>query len=90
MEQRVAFAAEEAMKGDDVSKVGAVAGAVRGSALKVIINGQIEANIDVDTMASKSCMTIGMLEDLRLLIPIATQKLTKAVKFTLGDKPRLM
>ena len=45
----------------------------------------IEANIDVDTMASKSCMTTGMLEDLRLLIKIATQKLTRAVKFTLGE-----
>ena len=30
-------------------------------------------------------MTTGMLHNLRLLIPIAKQKLTKAVKFTLGD-----
>ena len=39
----------------------------------------------MNTIASKSCMTSGMLEDLRLLIPIATQTLTKAVTFTLGD-----
>ena len=45
MDKRVSFAAEETMKGDDDSKVGAAAGAVRGSALKVIINGQIEVRM---------------------------------------------
>ena len=47
--KRVAFASEEAMKSDEGFEVGAAAGAVRGSALKVIINGKIDANIDVDT-----------------------------------------
>ena len=36
-------------------------GAVQGSALHVVINNRVEATIDVDTMASKSCMTSGML-----------------------------
>ena len=36
-------------------------------------------------MASRSCMTSGILEDMRLLTPIATQTLTTAVTFTLGD-----
>ena len=50
-----------------------------------MINGKIRANIDVDTMVSRSCMTSGILDDMKLLTPIATQTLTTAVTFTLGD-----
>ena len=51
----------------------------------MVINNRIEATLDVDTMASKSFMTTGMLEELHIQIRVASQRLTKAVSFTLGN-----
>ena len=81
----MAFVAEEQATNDSGPELGAAAATSRGSTLKVMINGKIRANIDVDTMASRSCMTSGILDDMKLLTPIATQTLITAVTFTLGD-----
>jgi hypothetical protein len=84
--KRVSYAPEVSVSRDDEEpERSAVAGAARGSTLKVVINRRIEAKIDVDTMASRSCISSGILADLRLLTPIASQTLTTAVTFTLGD-----
>ena len=82
--KRVSFGSEDqtAVGG---SESGAAAVAARGSTLRVLINGVINANIDVDTMASRSCMTSGILQDMQIVAPIAVQTLTQAVPFTLGD-----
>ena len=82
--KRVAFVEEQATN-DSGPELGAAAATARGLTLKVMINGKIRANIDVDTMASRSCMTSGILDDMKLLTPIATQTLITAVTFTLGD-----
>ena len=75
--KRVAFVAEEHVTNDNGPELGAAAATARGSTLKVIISGKIRANIDVDTMASRFCMTSGILNDMKLLIPIATQTLAR-------------
>jgi hypothetical protein len=80
----VSFGKEEQATGGG-GELGAAAVAARGSKLRVLINGKINANIDVDTMASRSCMTSGILEDMQILAPIAVHTLTQAVLFTLGD-----
>ena len=76
---------EETVTDDNGPDLSAAAHAASGSTLKVVINGKIRAKIDVDTMASRSCMSSGILDDLRMLTPIATQTLTTAVTFMLGD-----
>ena len=52
LNKRVAFVAEEQAANGSGSELGAAAATARGSTLKVLINGKIRANIDVDTMAS--------------------------------------
>ena len=84
MDERVSFGIEDQATGGS-SELGAAAVAARGSTLRVLINGKINANIDVDTMASRSCMTSGILHDMQIIAPIAVQTLTQAVPFTLGD-----
>jgi hypothetical protein len=71
---------EETATDDNGPDLSAAAHAASGSTLKVVINGKIWAKIDVDTMASRSCMTSGILDDLRMLTPIATQTLTTTVR----------
>ena len=87
--KRVSFGIEEQVTGGGGPELGAAAAAARGSTLKVMINGKISANIDVDTMASRSCMTSGIHEDMKVLAPIAIQTLTQAVTFTLGDNSEI-
>ena len=41
--------------------------------------------IEVDAMVSKSCMSTGMLEELSLEMPVASQRLTSAIRFALGN-----
>ena len=60
----------------------AATGKVRRLALHVVLNDRVEATIDVDTMATKSCTMTGILENLRLNIPVVSQRLPSEVRFT--------
>ena len=53
--------------------------------MRVVLNNRVEATIDVGIVASKSCMTSGMLAELRLQMPVASQRPIMAVRFTLGN-----
>ena len=48
------------------------------------LNGKSEIYFSVDTMASKSVVTEGTLDKLRLEIPVATQRLRQPVRFQLA------
>ena len=87
--KRVSFGCED-QTAVDGNEAGAAAGAARGSTLQVLINGVINAKIDVDTMASRSCMTSGILQDMQIVAPIAVQTLTQDVPFTLGDNSEVL
>ena len=56
----------------------------KGQALPVILNGCIKATYAVDTMASRTCMTTGVLQRLQLQAPIEVQTVEDVV-FLLGD-----
>ena len=86
MEQAGSFRQRRnALKDDKGPEFGAAACAASGSTLKVVINGKIEATIDVLRYYGVQVLyDLWILDDLRLLIPITTQTLTTAITFTLG------
>ena len=49
------------------------------------LNGKCKVYFSVDTMASKSVVTKGTLDKLRLEMPVATQRLRQPVRFQLAD-----
>ena len=49
------------------------------------LNGKCDIYISIDTMASKSVVTEGTLDKLRLEMPVATQRLKQPVRFQLAD-----
>ena len=71
-------------KNKSVSVVDEVRG-IETQTIDVMLNGVVKAKLAMDTGASRTCMTKGMLLEFKKQVPILTQLLVEQVAFELGD-----